>query len=186
MSIRVPCRLFALALVCSGLAQAAPILMSREAVLLDFAPGGGQIYRYSYTLSGATLLRNQEIDIRFEPANYRSLANAVAGPGFDVLLLQPDNPPGSPGDLSILALIDNPSLLSPFRVDAIYIGQGTPGPQPFSINQLDEDGRITSVIASGFAQAPVPEPAGWMLGWLGLASLVFGKALRRLRRRAAR
>ena len=185
MSYRFVYRILLLLLCsCCG-AKAAPLIMSREAVLLDFTPGSGYLYRYSYTLTGAVLQANQEIDIRFDPVNYTRLSNAVAGPGFDVLLLQPFNPPGLPGDFSILVLIDNPSLLAPFRVDALYVGQGPPGPQEFYINQLDSEGRITGVLASGLAQEQVPEPAAWTLGVLGMASFGTLRALRKRIRRAA-
>jgi len=185
MSIRIVRNLLVCALIWSGSVHGAAVIMSREAVLLEFTPELGQLYRYSYTLTGAALQRNQEIDIRFDPAYYSRLSNAVAGPGIDVLLLQPNNPPGSPGDFSILVLIDNPSPLAPFTVDALYTGQGAPGQQAFYINQLDDSGRITSVLAGGFTQQPVPEPAGWMLGGLGLTALAIRNAVRRRSRHAA-
>ena len=146
---------------------------------------GGNAFSYSYFLSGFAPRANQEVDIRFDPALYGALSNGAAGGGFSLLLLQPGNPMGTFGDYSALALADNPSLVGPFRVDFIFKGAGTPGGQPFFINQCDGGGRLIFAAASGStspAGAPdVPEPGGFLLGGAGL---LLGGSLWALRRRS--
>jgi hypothetical protein len=89
----------------------------------------------------------------------------MAPDDFDVLLLQPDNPPGSPGVYSALALVDNP-LLGPFSVDFTFLGSGAPGAQPFFINQLDASGNLVS--SEGGSTTPIPEPATVVFGFITL------------------
>jgi hypothetical protein len=130
-------------------------------------------YRYTYVLTGSAFLTNQELDIQFDPALYSALSNGIAGSGFNLILLQPNNPPGLFGDYSVLALIDNPSLAGPFSVDFTFLGPGQPGAQPYSFNQLDANHKIVRTIESG--TTGIPEPASFWLGCMGLL-VVFVKA----------
>src|SRR5512140_131833 len=79
-------------------------------VLGGATPGGPgatvEMQRCTYFLSGITLLADQEVNIRFDPAVYGALSNPHAGPGFDVLLFQPNQPPGAFGDFSALSMSD--------------------------------------------------------------------------------
>jgi hypothetical protein len=125
---------------------------------------GPTTYRYTYSLTGLTILRNQELDIQFAPTYYAALSNGVAGDGFDLELLLPNNPPGAPGHYSAVALADNPSLAGPFAVDVTFIGPGTPGGQVFFLNQLDSSGTILSVVDGGITTpgaVTAPEPNYW-------------------------
>lgn len=148
---------------------------------------GGNAHRYTYSISGFSLQANQEVDIRFDAALYGVLSNGVAGAGFDLLLVQPNIPPGTPGDYSALALVNNPSLTGPFSVDFTYLGQGLPGAQPYFINQYDAAGNLVSTSVSSMTTsvggAPVPEPATCVLAGLGLLA---GGAFRTMRRRSGR
>src|SRR5678816_2834817 len=63
---------------------------------------GGNSYRYDYAIN-YSLLQNQEVDIRFDPALYTGLNNATANSDFRLALLQPGNPSGAFGNYSILA-----------------------------------------------------------------------------------
>lgn len=134
-----------------------------EATQIGTTGGGDRIFRYSYIVDEMFSV-NQELDIRFDPALYRDLSNAVAGPGFDVLLFQPNNPPGSFGDFSALALVNNPSLAQPFTVDFTFIGLGLPGSQQYFINTFDSSGQMTGPPRIGLTTpvsggpALVPEP----------------------------
>ena len=154
-----------------------------EATQIGTTGGGDRVFQYSYFVDG-TFSVNQELDIRFDPALYRDLSNAVAEPGFDVLLFQPNNPPGSFGDFSALALVNNPSLAQPFRVDVTYLGSGQPGAQPFFINTFNSNGQIIG-SESGFTTPPsgdavVPEPGTRELS--GVALIVVCAYLLTLRR----
>lgn len=124
---------------------------------------GDSVYHYVYTLVGDPLLLNQEVEIRFAAGLYGLLSNGVAPAGFDLLLIQPNQPAGAVGRYSALATVDHLSLSGEFRVDAVFLGSGTPGPQPFAINQLDAQGGIVTLDVSS-----VPEPGTWWLGFSGL------------------
>jgi hypothetical protein len=95
--------------------QAGPIVQYQVTTVGTTSTGLTQ-YRYNYQLSGFTLFVNEEIDIRFDPTLFDEIFNGVAGPGFDLLLFQPNQPPGVPGDYSALAGL-NASLSGTFSVD---------------------------------------------------------------------
>lgn len=146
---------------------------------ISVSPDGAGVYKYTYTISGFTLSANQDLDIQFDPAVYLALSNGVADSDFHLALLQPNNPPGTFGDYSIMALVNNPSLAGPFSVD-VTLQQGVQSPpasQPFVIEQFSADGKFMSNIGSGTAGA-VPEPptglmvlmAGAMTGYFGWRS----------------
>jgi hypothetical protein len=145
---------------------------------------GDPIYRFTYTLSGGTLNADEELEIRFDAALYGALSNASAGADFDVMLFQPNNPPGSAGIYSALALINNPSLATPFLVDAVYFGQGTPPVQEFVINAYDATGAV-SELESGTTVALVPEPATFASVGGMLVLIGWSWTVRRRSRRAA-
>ncbi len=164
---------------------------SLSAATIDFSTAavgttgdGKTIFRFSYNLSGVPLLLNQELDVRFDPAVYSSLLNPVA-PAllFDVLVLQPDNPPGTFGDYSLLALVNNPSTAGPFSVDVTLVtGQAPPARQPFFINQLDSNGAFVSRLDSGSAVNSVPEPSALSMAAGGfIVALLIRAAKRRSR-----
>lgn len=140
-----------------------------RSLLLD--NGAGQ-YRYSYSVSNIVFAANQELAIQFDPSIFSGLSNGVAGQGFDLLLLQPNNPPQASGEYSALAMVNQPSLAGPFSVDFTYTGPGTPGSQAFFINQYDSNGAFQRVITSGFtaplSSSPIPEPATVSLCCAGL------------------
>jgi hypothetical protein len=147
---------------------------------------GETLYRYNYSVQGLTVPQNTEIDIRFDPALYGMLLNGVAPAGFDLLLLQPNNPPGAFGDYSALALVNNPSLAGPFSVDFTFIGPGTPGAQPFFINLIDPISGAITPIDQGFTTpaggAVVPEPGTMVFGSAALLMTVLTRAAARRKR----
>jgi hypothetical protein len=133
--------------------------LSAGQIGFQVTPLGGNSFEYDYFLSGFTFQANQELDIRFDPSLYGALvtSSGVAPSGYQVTLLQPSNPLGTFGDYSAYALIDNPSTAGPFSVRFTFTGGGQPGPQPFFVNQYDQNGFLSSTIASGLT---VPEPSG--------------------------
>src|SRR5258708_6985563 len=103
---------------------------SLAAITVDFQVSslGSNAYRYTYLVSGFTFLTNQELEIRFDPTLYGTLSNGVAGGGFNLVLLQPNNPPGVFGDYSALALVDRQSLASGALQNGCHFpGLGTTG-----------------------------------------------------------
>jgi hypothetical protein len=151
-------------------------------VTVIFNQLGPNLFRYTYTLTGTTLLANQEFDVQFDPTVYQSLANGKASSDFNLVLLQPNNPPGAPGDYSALAKVNNPSLAVPFSVDVATLG-GTPpaaSGQFFLIEQFNAQGQLVSQIGSGFTTSAVPEPTSAAL--IGAAVLLAGCWIARRRR----
>ena len=179
--------LFAAALLTVGNLHAG-LILQYEVSNVGSSPMGDPIYRFSYSLSGGTLNTDQELEIDFDPALYGELSNASAGAGFDVALFQPNNPPGSTGIYSALAIVNNPSLATPFLTDAVYLGQGTPAPQPFFINQYDASGGFT-VVSEGTAipveTQGIPEPATAATTGAILVFLGCSRAVRRRLKRIA-
>jgi len=142
-------------------------------------------YRYEYYLQDLALLPNQELDILFPSDRYLDLSNGLAGePEFDLILFQPNNPPGTAGVFS--AFLPEgclPSLPMTFSVDFWYAREGLPGAQEFSVNQFDSGGTFLNVVLSGVTsqQAEVPEPGYFAPGALALAMACFYRAHRRRR-----
>ena len=134
---------------------------------------GSNLYRYDFVLGGMQLEQNQQLEIRFDPAIYQSLAGGAAGSDFSVKLLQPNNPPGTFGDYIALALVPNPSLAGPFSVDVEVVSTGQPGSVSFVVNQLDQGGTYLSTLESGVtsAAAAVPEPVSSVLIGSGLLAV---------------
>lgn len=158
--------------------------MSATTVGFDVADMGVNIFsqnvfRITYYVTGTPFLTNQEFDVRFDPAAYGELRNPTVPAGFNSLLLQPNNPPGTSGDFSAQALIDTTMQAVTFSIEATMLGGARPGAQTFNINQLDQAGRIVSTLESGVTAA-VPEPATWSLTVL---ALLIGGARLAVRRR---
>jgi len=163
--------------------------ISLQAATIGFtvSPLGGTSFRYTYDFTGLSLQANQEVDLRFSPALYSTLTNGIAGADFSLAVFQPNVPPSAFGDYLALAVINNPSLIGPFRVDVTFLGTGTPGSQAFFINQYDSTGNFVGVIDSGTTTPPggnTPEPANWLLGAAGL--IFIGIAGTRRHRRSLR
>lgn len=150
--------------------------------------GGQNLYRYTYQPVDIDFEQDQELDIRFDPNLFAALFNALAPSGFDVLLFQPNTPPGAFGDYSALALVSNPVISGVFSVDVVYIGSGTPGAQPYFINQYAANGQFVATLLAGVTTSGgstvVPEPGGLSVVSTGLFMLGISCLLRsRFRKR---
>ena len=141
-----------------------------------------QLQRYTYYLSEISLLRGQELDIRFNPALFSSLTAGASDPGFNVMVFQPNQPVGAFGDFSALALWDQSSSVASFSVDFLYYGGGSAGPQPYFINQFNANGGFTT-LQSGLTSLPqsaqVPEPRTFLLCAAALLACGIWRAPRR-------
>lgn len=138
---------------------------------------GRGVFEYSFELTGFTFALNQELDIRFDPSRTFSLANGVAPPEYDVLLLQPGVPPGAFGDYTALALVANPATSGQFAVQVTaLLGVTPPVTLPYAINQYELVNGIlqfTGVVETGTVAADViiPEPGSLALVSSGIAAL---------------
>ena len=117
---------------------------------------------------------NQALDIVFEVLQYSSLTNGVASPGTGLSLLFFSPNPGlpSPGSYSLLATVNNPSMIGTFSIDFTFLGVGTPGSQAFRIDQYDAQGiNILNNVTSGQTSVlnAIPEPGTMMMGLVGVA-----------------
>jgi len=171
------------ALLMAGFSHAGTILYEVATVGQLPVQGGSTVplFRYTYQASGMTFLANQELDIVFSAQLYGEISDGVADPGFDLLLLQPNNPPGAPGHFSALALANIGVGQGTWSVDFTFTGPGQPGSQQFYINQYDANGRFITTLESGSTQdlAGAPEPGTfWLLGLVVMGSGV-GWAVRR-------
>jgi hypothetical protein len=156
--------------------------------------GTGQtLFEYNYLISGFTLFQNEEIDIRFDPTVFGTLSNGVAVPGFDLLLFQPNQPPGASGDYSALAG-PGASLTGTFRVDFTLAPNVTLTPNDprlvqefFLFDDNSGPSQHPELPFQGFTTAApvssVPEP--WSFSLCGVALMVGGarRALRPLARK---
>lgn len=132
---------------------------------------GDTVFRYTYSPSGFDFNEDRELLLRFDPALYSSLTNPVVPTGFDPLVFQPDNPPGAFGDFSIFAPISGLSVGGVFSIDFIFLGSGTPGAQPFVINDFVNGDIMMFTSGSTVPDSGpviIPEPSTIWFGSLGL------------------
>ena len=86
-------------------------------------------------------------------------------PLWSVLAVQPDVILNQPGFFDSQALVNSPSLADIFKVDFVWLGQGPPGLQPFTIYDVN-----FSSLSSG--STVVPEPQAWTVLGLGVLCMV--------------
>jgi hypothetical protein len=167
-----------------------PHISYSVADLPDVNPGQN-LYRYDYSLDAFPYPANHGFQVLFDPALYASLQLAPPAVGADwvissaqpvprLLLL---DPPAVNGSYAAEALVAEPSPLTGFSIDFVWLGTGAPGSQPFDIFIAYHGEYVTNYnqVESGRTTA-VPEPASAALLAIGM----FGLALRApLRKRAA-
>jgi len=130
---------------------------------------GEAVYRYVFNLQDVRLALNQELSIIFPAATYQSLSNQVAPPSdFDLDVFQPNQfGGGEDGLYSLMALVDQPSMLGEFRVDFTLVSGKAPTGLAFEVNQLAANGvDILNTVTSGLTE--IPEPSTWMLAISGM------------------
>jgi len=155
-----------------------------ESTLLS-TQNGQSLFRNSYVALDTQLQSNQALEIEFVPGQYGTLSNARGPANFDLLLIQPNNPPGLAGLFSALA----PSITSPpvsFSVDYIFLGTVSPSGQRFFVNEFDSTDAPPKLITSGVtttATTVIPEPSGLALGGVGVLVISAWRAGQRRRRK---
>jgi len=146
--------------------------------LPDVTPGQN-LYRYAYTLSGFPHPAGFGFSVEFDRESYASLQSPppAPGPGWDAVALQPDPLLSSEGQYDARALVGSPNPSASFAIDFVWLGDGTPGSQPFTVYDA-----AFAPVESG---QTVPEP-GLAFGVLGGAALLRALSRRRRRLRLAR
>jgi hypothetical protein len=180
----------AIALLAGSAATSLPAspIIQYQATVLDTNGLGQELVQYNYSLSGFNLVdvttptpHDYELDIEFDPTVYLQLSNGEAGPGFNLLLFQPNNPPGASGVYSALATVNDPSTTGTFSVDALLAAGKGPPPPDAQTWVIDDDSQSFTQISSGaVSQQPVagaPEPPSYWLCGVGL--LTVGWTIRR-------
>ena len=168
--------LFLILLAFPGSTQATTIQFTATD-LNDALGPGGDLWQYSYVVSGLTFPMNYDFSILFSPNLYRDLENPPPPvTDWDILTLQPDTALPADGLYDAFALVDNASLANPFTVRFVWLGGSgtTPGTQPFVIKEFDAQGNFLRIVETGQTQttAAVPEPSTSVLLSMALVGLL--------------
>lgn len=162
-------------LACAFVSAASASTIRYEATDLADTTPGQDLWQYTYVVSGYAFAAGKGFSILFGPPQFESLSDPTpdtdpadgtsTDADWDVLLLQPDNPPSASGRFDALAMRSPSSHL--FSTRFVWNGPGKPGSQPFEI--YDYDGQTIEVVETGrTTPIPVPEPAVALLLALGL------------------
>ncbi len=184
--MRVALRSFAL-LPVLALALVAPVGPAEAAAIYfevtdlpDVNPGE-DLWRYSYSVDPAGTAFSAGVTgfaVAFDEGLYTALSAFSASFDWDILVLQPDLGIPDPGLYDGLALVNSPDTGTPFEVDFVWLGSGTPGSQPFEIYELEIPIYGTPVTIETGVTLPVPEPALAALALAGLLGLAVTRAPR--------
>jgi len=140
----------------------------------------GNEWQYNYYVSippTNSLLNLQAFTVFFDPTLTTNLqdTSGESTTNWGIFSIAYDPVLGSDGFYTAQALADNP-LTIPFTITFDYLGSGTPGSQPFSIDQFDANGNLTSNLATGnttlLGTVAVPEPGTLVLLLSGLIGLL--------------
>ena len=137
-----------------------------QAIDLADTTVGQDLWQFQYSLGGFDFQAGQGFSIFFDPQLYTNLQNPQPDPSsiWSCIVVQPDVILQQPGFFDSQALVNSPSLADIFQVDCVWLGQGTPGPQFFSIYDVN-----FSTISGGSTVTGVPEPQ--VLSFLSLSIL---------------
>ena len=174
----------AAALVALSAVSTNALTIEYQAINLANTTPGQDLWRYTYKISGYTFAVNEGLDIYFSQTLYGALSNPqpMLGPQWFASSSTVIDPGGAPQIYDVITVVPNPSLDVVFSVDFVWLGQGTPGSQPFDAYRTINGG--LGVFDAGRTVATtVPEAGSSLL----LASLAFGAlATPRFFRRSAK
>ena len=154
------------ALIIFGMAEAA--IITYEATDLTDVNIGEDLWQYRYTVSEQTFSQEHGLSIYFDLGQYAQLEAIQPGayPDWDLMTFQPDpNTLPSDGVFDALALVDSASLIDPFVVNFVWLGNDDPGAQAFEIYGLNWE-----ILETGHT-SPVPLPSTLALCLFGFCVL---------------
>jgi hypothetical protein len=171
-TVRTPPRLRALLVLgllmglCSIPTAVLATTIEFEVTDLPDDPAGEDLWRYSYRVSDFDFDSDFGFSIFFDYELYGSLREAEpVNADWDVLLIQADPALRDDGIYDALALSDNASLGDSFAMTFVWLGPGSPGPQPFEVY-----GPGFEILETGTTRL-TPEPAAGLLIVVGLLLL---------------
>ena len=172
-----------LALLALGFANgAAATIITYEATDLPDGVGPGDRWQYSYKVSG--FVGPGGFNVLFSPALYGNLGDPPPAVNSDwgLLVVQPDAALPADGFYGATTFVATPSLVDAFTVTFDWLGNGSPGSQPFEV--FDESFALVSPFgaqtqAAAVGQVPIPGTLA-LLGF-GLLALGARRAANRTR-----
>ena len=158
------------------------VLASSTEIQYQISNVSGNEWQYTYTINNPptnSLSSLQAFTVFFDynlTSNLQDTSTESTS-NWSIFSLQPDSTLLSDGNYVAQALTDSPMTI-PFTITFDYLGSGTPGAQPFSIDQFDANGNLTANIITGntslLGVTVTPEPASLVLMLSGLVTLLAG------------
>jgi len=138
-----------------------------EATDIGDTTPGQDLWQYTYSVSNYLFDTDYGFTIFFDYTLYSNLEDPppFVNADWDVMVWQPDLSIPDDGGYDVLALVDSASLADSFTLNFVWLGSGSPGPQPFDVYDFSYN-----AIESG-QSSPVPEPSTILLVGLGLFGL---------------
>jgi hypothetical protein len=154
-------------------------------IFYEAKPLGGAQWEYDYTVMNSTLGSPlQEFTIRFDYNLFKNLAIKNTNTNWDQVVIQPQTifaPQDGFYDAMTLGTgITGGDSEGGFTVSFDWLGNGTPGRQPFDIVNPENYSILDSGLTAPLNASPVPEPATFLLTALGLVALGGFQVRRRL------
>jgi len=142
---------------------------SAAVITYELTPEAGNRWTYQYTVSAAASDPViEEFTVFFDPALYANLQLVSAPPGWDALVIEPDQGLPADGFFDALALASGlapGSSLGGFGVSFDFLGNGRPGAQNFDIVDPVTFATISSGSTLLEGGTDLPEPAtAWLMG----------------------
>ena len=137
---------------------------------------GRDLWEFTYEVEGYAFPAGQGFTIYFDWNLYAELQPALTTafnvPDWSVLAVQSDSLLNADGFYDALTLRDSPATSGPFKLTAVWLGSGQPGPQPFEIYYPGFQPLVQGMTT------PIPEPSH--AGFLAVGLVVaFGRSRNR-------
>ncbi len=135
-------------------------------------------FQYTYHVSGS-LNAGDDLAIYFPYGTTGQITDLTLSSGdVATFVLQADQNLPADGEYDIVANVANPAFSSAFSLGFNYTGNGTPGPQNFSVYDSDFNQIATGTTEMSSSNSPVPEPGSLLLIGSGTLGLCFGRPRR--------